>query len=222
MSDYLKSIKELKSLVLTEEPCLKGIENLEGCETLDELLDSDYAVDSIIWFGDRFGFKRYLSPKVLDKIYQRLKEYESCTLILEYARGVEKLTIEQLSELEDMLIEFDNEGSYIIDFAFDIEGCDYDKLYEACKLLDGDIADRFRHEVIGEFINYYFSCSTNTVWTSFDFGYVKALSYRDAKKQAERILTRTLENVNGLLEPNGWRVEMEFDQITVEETDECF
>lgn len=60
-----------------------------------------------------------------------------------------------------------------------------------------------------------YSVSTDTVWTSFDFGEVKAKTVESAYKKAKRKVKKDLKKCNSLLKEIGQTIEIDFDQLTI-------
>jgi hypothetical protein len=60
---------------------------------------------------------------------------------------------------------------------------------------------------------YSYLLSTNTIWTSFDYGEVEANSYEEAEEKAIIELKKELEKCNNALKVIGFEVSMDFTQI---------
>jgi len=61
-----------------------------------------------------------------------------------------------------------------------------------------------------------YSLTTNTIWLSFDYGQVIANSIDEARVKATIQLKSDLCKANEVLEPLGFRIEVDFTQLTVE------
>lgn len=64
---------------------------------------------------------------------------------------------------------------------------------------------------------YQYSVSTNTIWTSFDFGEVEADNYEDARTLAIEKLKADFRKANDALATIGLDVQFAEDQVEVTE-----
>ena len=62
-----------------------------------------------------------------------------------------------------------------------------------------------------------YSLTTNTIWTSFDYGQVEAETREEALILAEKSLREELNLVNKILASNHYKIEMDFSQIEITE-----
>lgn len=71
---------------------------------------------------------------------------------------------------------------------------------------------------------FRYSLSTNTIWTSFDFGEVEAENVDGALVKAEAELRYNIGLANAALiakpETRNWSIEMNYDNIEIEEIKE--
>lgn len=65
--------------------------------------------------------------------------------------------------------------------------------------------------------NWEYSLTTNTIWTSFDYGQVQAETREEALILAEKSLKEELNLVNKILAFNHYKIEMDFSQIEIKE-----
>lgn len=64
---------------------------------------------------------------------------------------------------------------------------------------------------------YKYSCTTNTIWTSFDYGEVEANSLEEARVLATIELKQNLVRVNALLASTSFNIEMDLTQLEIEQ-----
>jgi len=62
---------------------------------------------------------------------------------------------------------------------------------------------------------YEYNLSTETIWTSFDFGEVEADSYEEALEKATAEIEANLQKCNDTLKDTGFTVEMNLDQMQI-------
>lgn len=87
------------------------------------------------------------------------------------------------------------------------------------------------YNAVVEFIKWYnlqlnikkwnYSCTTNTIWTSFDYGEVEAETYEEAYEKALERLKYDVEKVNHVLQSADvtaeYSIEFDYSQLSIEE-----
>ncbi len=67
-----------------------------------------------------------------------------------------------------------------------------------------------------------YSVSTNTIWTSFDFGTVEAETYDEALEKAKEELKKDFQRANDALAIIGFSAEYDDTQVEITEQNEPF
>lgn len=62
---------------------------------------------------------------------------------------------------------------------------------------------------------FAYSVSTNTIWTSFDYGTVLAHDAEEAKGKAKKLVSQALDKCNKQLKRLGMTIEIDLDQLVI-------
>lgn len=94
-------------------------------------------------------------------------------------------------------------------------------------VINGVIVDENDWDIVEvEAVNkkWEYSLTTNTIWTSFDHGHVRAKTIDEARELAINKIKYDLDKVNDVLKQadvtRGFRVDMDFTQLELKEVDE--
>ena len=62
---------------------------------------------------------------------------------------------------------------------------------------------------------FAYSVSTNTIWTSFDYGTVLAHDVEEAEEKAKKLVSEALDKCNKRLKRLGMTIEIDLDQLVI-------
>ena len=98
----------------------------------------------------------------------------------------------------------------------------HDELFINGELVDKDDWDIVEVEAVNK--KWEYSLTTNTIWTSFDHGTVRAKTKEEARELAINKIKYDLDKVNDVLKQadvtRGFSVDMDFTQLELKEVDE--
>lgn len=98
----------------------------------------------------------------------------------------------------------------------------HDELFINGELVDKDDWDIVEVEAVNK--KWEYSLTTNTIWTSFDHGTVRAKTIEEAMVLATNEIKYNLDKVNHVLASadvtRGFKVDMDFTQLELKEIDE--